>query len=213
VAGTDSTARDADATPETEERGPFNTGADPAASSPGPAGSIRDPTAEELRFLAYVLAAIRERFPDGLPDFTDEEWRSISGRMAFTYPTNRSVPEIGPAFDTRSLAKFWDIPASTLLRRVADGTVFALKIKGRYLYPDFQLDPVGRVSGSLFDLIDVVRAFFDDDVQMAAWLSRWPTQPSPAHLLATGKPDQAFARAQELISQGKEDLAKKDGPQ
>ena len=155
----------------------------------------REITVHEVDLLLHLAAQMQIRFPDGAPHFTEEQMRQISGRMAFTYPTNWSIPEIGPAFDTQGLAEYWSVSTARVRRQVAAGTVFALKIKGRYLYPVFQLDAVGRVSRKFFDLVALVRPTFTDDFEMATWLATWPTKPSPARLLSTGHIDDAFERA------------------
>jgi hypothetical protein len=190
---------------------PEDAAADESTSAEvGPIKFTREPTEHEVRLLLHIAAHMQIRFPNGAPHFTDEQMAEISGRMVFAYPTNWTIVEIGPAFDTKSLAEFWNVSPAKVRRRVADGTVFALKINGRYLYPDFQLDPVGRVSRKFFELVALVRPTFEDDAEMAQWLSAWPTQPSPAHLLASGRSDEAFARAHEQLATGKKDTAKND---
>jgi hypothetical protein len=162
----------------------------------------REMTLHEVDLLLHLAAQLQIRFPDGPPHFTEEQMRQISGRMVFAYPTNWTIVEIGPAFDTRSLAEFWNISPAQVRRRVAKGTVFALKIRGRYLYPDFQLDAAGRVSRKFFELVALVRPTFTDEIELAKWLSTWPMQPSPARLLSTGNVDEAFERAAQVVEHG-----------
>jgi hypothetical protein len=162
----------------------------------------REVTKNELLLLAHIAAALQKRFPEGAPGFTDEQLAQASGRMTFTYPTNWSIAEVGPCFETKSLAEWWKVTPERVRRRVANGTVFALKMKGRYLYPAFQLDAGGRVSRKFFELVALVRPTFSDDFEMAKWLAEWPTKPSPARLLSTGRTDEAFERANERLTGG-----------
>jgi hypothetical protein len=188
--------------PATEGVAPDLAATSPDNGAEDQAGALnftRDITEHEINLLLHLAAQMQARFPDGAPHFTEEQMRQISGRMVFAYPTNWTIVEIGPAFDTRSLAEFWSVSPAQVRRRVAAGTVFALKIRGRYLYPDFQLDPVGRVSRRFFDLVALVRPTFTDDVELATWLSTWPSQPSPARLVSIGKIDEAFERAAQLL--------------
>jgi hypothetical protein len=48
----------------------------------------RGVTAHEVRLLLHIAAQLQIRFPDGAPDFSEEQWRRIGRRAVFAYPTN-----------------------------------------------------------------------------------------------------------------------------
>jgi hypothetical protein len=161
---------------------------------------VRGITASELALLTGLARQLQRKFPAGMPTFTPEQIEQITGRMVTTYPTNWSIPGIGPCFDSAGLAAYWQVSPQTIRRRVVAGALFALKTdRGRYLYPEFQLDEDGHVIPQLFDLITEVRPKFPTEFEMVKWLIAWPITPSPVQLLRRGDLVAALARVDELV--------------
>lgn len=121
--------------------------------------------------------------------------------MLDAYPTQWIIQEIGPAFDTAGLAKYWGISERTLRRRITAGTVFALKsARGWWLIPDLQLDLNGAVHPGILDLLAQATELMGGDPFAAARWILTTTEPAPITHIRRGNLD----RALELLDQMRE---------
>jgi hypothetical protein len=159
---------------------------------------LRAVTSAEIEFLARLEIHIQKRFPDGLPSWSAERTSEITERMLDGFPTQWIISAIGPAFDTAGLAKYWELSERTLRRRITAGTVFALKTeRGRWLFPDLQLDSSGAVHPGVLDLLARATQVMSGDPWAAARWILTTAEPAPITHIRRGHLD----RAHQLLEQ------------
>jgi hypothetical protein len=170
-------------------------------------GAIMSLSLFQRRIVAALLAGLRERYPDGLPEWDESTRHEVVEAMLAAIPDSDLYDvEIGLFYTTTGVGRMKHLSNSTVLRYARTGRLLAIDSAGGYVFPEFQFSARGDVPDVLPDVLAILRSARFDSWRIALWMTKSPSgKPSPIRLLKSGNGAAAIRRARALAKRAVED--------
>jgi hypothetical protein len=156
----------------------------------------------QRRIVAALLAGLRERYPDGLPEWDEATRNEVVEAMLAAIPDSDLYDrQIGLFYTTTGVGRMKHLSNPTVLRYARTGRLLAIESAHGYFFPEFQFSARGDVPELLPEVVAILRAAGFDSWRIALWMTKSPSgKPSPIGLLNAGNGAAAVKRARGLAT-------------
>lgn len=118
-----------------------------------------------------LLANVKKELhnvPDA--DLEDVDAAAVGARMVAVVPrkAGRLGTIVGPLYSTKALMSMWDVSRAAVSKKVVEGKLLTLKVKGENLFPVFQFDGT-KVRDDVLELVRILDSAVDP-FTIAQWM-------------------------------------------